>query len=241
MSMPTGSITIRSGIDAWNMNKKLITFLPLLLLFLPGCRKNGPIKEPYTIRGRIVSEGTRYPVANARIRLEEEYYVEAMAGSSKKIGGFGPVQSDANGNYELVGQLHKNSEKCQILVFSEAGRGPVFFPVNLGGDHDVRIDTIAITGAQFFLTFESTIAPVNVNDSIYNIYFERPWGNQYFIGNTVLYAPAIYAPLRASYYGYAENILHYTVNKAGITQNFTDTLHVNDPFAEVGISNTIAW
>lgn len=214
--------------------------LLLLLFLLAGCRNQNEYKDPCYISGRIIDEGTRFPVKNASVKMYEEFW----SGSNSHYGSFdfGPDYTDENGNYSLECEpLHENARQRNMLIFGpHAGLQPTFFSASIKPGTTLVIDTTVTTKSYFSLFFQN-VTPVSNNDSVYDIYIERPWGNQFLKGQAVLYGQTVYAPLRASYYGYSESVLHFSVNKTGTPQHFIDTLRVNDRFADLQINDTISY
>ncbi len=209
-----------------------------------GC---GPDKINHKVRfyGHVEDKFTRYPVAYAGISIY--MYHGSFAGSTLTRIYDDLGTTDANGDYDFkMKKLIKDKDSySQYMRFSGRGFNNSQYSDQWPfGDYDDRenhIDVQLYTLCRWRITFTNS-TPFDANDLVSNIYIDRPWGQQKLEeGDPQIAGPAVNSNIWTTYYGYTTSILHYTVTKNSVSQNYTDTLNVVDPFGGIVFSDTILY
>lgn len=200
------------------MKTPLLLFV-VLSVFGFSCSKER-IRHRVEFAGRVTDMYTHVPVPNASITLNEEY--DYGQSGHQYIHG---TPTDQDGNYYfLTHDLHTNETNVYIEVGDPAIHLQSTKNIHVNYDELNRNDIEVATSSLINFYFHNA-SPYNANDSLWNIYIERPWGHQ-IVGSadTVLRGMNVNGWLRSGYLGYTSSVLHYTVTKNGNSQAYTDTL-----------------
>lgn len=208
------------------------------ILFLAGsCKKDPlPLSEPgqLLLSGRVIAFGTGYPLAGATVN----WY-----GKQDNINGYSLLAStltDSNGVYSLYEENLEHHSADMQIIFSRSGAGYEVYNFNRHGKTELILNGHIRTQSVLVLKLINA-SPVGPNDTVYNLYFQYPWGRQSIVRPTFKGQPTAPPDIRvAYYYGLTQHVLHYTVNKTGTPQQVVDTLFTPNPFGGV-VNDTIWW
>jgi hypothetical protein len=199
------------------------------------------IHHKIQFKGRATDYYTKYPVKNALITISEHFYYNAGPSDDSYIGTWN-TDDDGYFDFETKG-IHKDKNTTErYLNFSGPAVNPSWYSGRFpAGTLEEEIDARLYTLSRLkFVVINAT--PFDQFDVISNFYIERAWGNQQVgSGTESLTGTSVNSILWSAYYGYTESILHYSVTKNSVTQNYTDTIFTPDPLAEIWVTDTISY
>jgi hypothetical protein len=214
-------------------------------LLLSGCR-NDIIKRKVHFKGTARDKFTRYPIPDAVISLTQERGSSAGSTlrSDDQVG-----TTDGSGNFDFRTEGVVRNEDCYTRMFRFYGPGvneylySGWFPlgdVDKKGENVIDVELYTLARLQFY--FHNAV-PFDQNDQVSGFYVERPWGQQSieegedFVITSLTAHPEVWT----TYYGYTTSVLHYTVTKNAVSQEYTDTVYTPDAFEGGFITDTIHY
>lgn len=211
-------------------NTTLLLFAASLLL-LTACADTEVGSR--TITGQALDFGTKAPIYLGRVEYSQTY--------NGKTKTYGPVPVDNAGNFTLVCPDALVNSNGVIKVYDSHSNVPYHFSTNMKGQAVVNYTALVRNPSAYYCTFINA-TPFDAHDSLFGIYFERNWGNQYFYPERAIMGNSLTPESpSASYYGYTDNVIHYGVKKNGNTLFFTDTLRAPFPYANWVLRDTIYY
>ena len=211
---------------------KCARYLFLLSVLLFSCARE-TIKHKVHFSGHVEDMYTHYPVKNAIITIRTHFFYNAGPSDDRVTDELGRTDENGNFDFDAKGMVKdKNATErymffhgCGVSDFANSGR----WEINPIDSRENVLDVKLFAEARVCFIFQNS-SPYDANDLVNNVYVERPWGQQKFAeGDPVFSGTNVDSAIWTSTYGYTTSVLHYTVTKNNISQNFTDTIRTSDP------------
>lgn len=213
--------------------KSRIGFLFLIVLLFSACAKE---KGNFHFSGRITDRETHQPVSNAFVSVNEWYH-----NGKECLVQYGKVYTNTNGEYDFTFDYFYKGEQSTDMDIQHANVVDRFFHlhgVNDGENHyDLEVETKSKLAVRII-----NQSPVDLNDSIFDIYIARPFGRQYVIeGNPGFSGTSVSRSDTTSFFGFSTQTIHYSYRKNTIVHQDSVTVTVADPYATTVEHATISY
>lgn len=215
------------------MRKSGFVFFLVLIILQMGCKRE---RGTYVFTGKTLDQYSLTPIPYAKVTFTEYY----DSGRDEKTT-LGSTTTDQNGNFSFESDRFKKGFKFLEIYVSS----PDYYAIGYTAVGNLQSqDNITVPCASHSIidyTFINT-TPFDQNDALSNVYIDRPFGNQWVYPSAqALAGTTVDTTVWTSFCGYSSSVLHYTVTKNAITQNYTDTINTPDRYQWIRIQDTIRY